>query len=78
MWNIIRNNYDIYMLMNQVNEFHESYIVGFSYQSGKYLVLQSSITIASTMCIVFGVNKKKFDKIEMELEGVDRFLLILI
>ena len=46
------------MLMNQVNEFHESYIVGFSYQSGKYLVSQSSITIASTMCIVFGVNKK--------------------
>lgn len=42
MWNIIRNNHDIYMLMNQVDEFHDSYIVGLSYQSSKYLVSQSS------------------------------------
>ena len=42
MWNIIRNNHDIYMLMNRVNGFHNSYIVGLSYQSGKYLVSQSS------------------------------------
>lgn len=65
------------MFMNQVNGFHDSYIVGLSYQSSKYLVSQSSITIASMMCIVFGVNKKEFDKIEMELEGVDRFSINL-
>lgn len=57
------------MLMNQVNEFHESYIVGLSYQSSKYLVSQSSITIASTMCIVFGVNKKNLIKLKWNWKG---------
>lgn len=52
------------MLMNQVNGFHDSYIFRLSYQIGKYLVFQSSITIASTMCIVFGINKKEFDKLK--------------
>ena len=29
------------------------------------------------MCTVFGVNKKEFDKTEIELEGVDRFSINL-